>query len=326
MERLAFRLQNPKVIRALAIFMACGAAIYLAAILWAGWQETLKVWERLGAGVLLGGVVVASLAYLLRFARWHYSLTWLGARVPRWRNLQVYLGGLALTVSPGKLGETLRSVLLLQDKVRPVSSIAAFVADRMSDVLGVCLLGMLAGLIAGRQELHLVLAFPFVYGASFLLRFAVNHLAPGFLQRARASRLPLLSLGPEALHVWARLWGGGRVAAFSLAALAAYGLQALVFAWFCQRAGMEIGVAQAVAVFAMATLFGAASMVPGGLGTMEAALVLQLGLLGVDGTQSVPVAIAIRLVTLWFGIFVGVMALALASRRRKDQGSEICHE
>jgi uncharacterized protein (TIRG00374 family) len=67
-------------------------------------------------------------------------------------------------------------------------------------------------------------------------------------------------------------------------------------------------------IFVQATLFGAASMVPAGLGAMEAALVFQLAERGVGNGVAVSLAIAIRLVTLWMGMAIGFLSLLAASR------------
>lgn len=100
----------------------------------------------------------------------------------------------------------------------------------------------------------------------------------------------------------------------------AYGTQAMVFAWFCHILNTGISIADCVLIFVQATLFGAASMIPGGLGAMEAALVFQLVERGVSDVSAMSLAISIRLVTLWFGVLTGVVCLLLLSA--KDLKSE----
>jgi uncharacterized protein (TIRG00374 family) len=60
-------------------------------------------------------------------------------------------------------------------------------------------------------------------------------------------------------------------------------------------------------------LFGAASMIPGGLGAMEAALFFQLVERGVSEGIAMSLAITIRLVTLWFDMLIGVVSLLFLS-------------
>jgi glycosyltransferase 2 family protein len=303
------RLLRPGSLRALVVVLALAACLYGAAAVWAGWAEVWQVMRRIGWQGMLLAAVCSSASYLFRFARWRFCLQRLGSVVP-WRfNLAAYLAGLALTASPGKLGETVRSVLLLRHGVPPTHSLAAFLADRMGDVLGVCLLGAVTGVLAGAYVGLMSGAFVLCLLASGILWLGVTRSSAALAKRLHASRLPVLRLGPDALAAWAELWGVRRIPVYVLSAMLAYGMQALVFAFLCARAGIEIDVAQAMAIFAFATLFGAASMAPGGLGAMEGALVVQLGLLGVPAGLSVPVAMAVRLVTLWLGMFIGVLAM-----------------
>ena len=55
-------------------------------------------------------------------------------------NLGVYFAGFALTTSPGRVGEILRSVLLKPHGVPPAASVAAFFAERVSDLLAILVL------------------------------------------------------------------------------------------------------------------------------------------------------------------------------------------
>jgi uncharacterized membrane protein YbhN (UPF0104 family) len=144
-----------------------------------------------------------------------------------------------------------------------------------------------------------------------MLRGAASHSGFGALLERVLMRLPAIARhGVGALRSWAYLWSPLRAVMFSLVAVAAYGLQALVFWWFCRTAGLELSASAAVAIFAWATLFGAASMIPGGLGTMEAALVLQLAAGGATEATAIAVAIATRMVTLWLGVSIGIASLA----------------
>lgn len=102
---------------------------------------------------------------------------------------------------------------------------------------------------------------------------------------------------------------------FSAVAMLAYGSQALVFAWFCHVAGLGLPVMDGVLIFVQATLFGAASILTGGLGAMEAAPVFQLIERGAGEGVAVSLALAIRLVTLWLGMTIGGVALLRSANR-----------
>ena len=319
---LSVRLQSPAFVRSVVIFIAIGASVYLGAILWTGWEQAIATIRKIDVLTLVAGGFVASTAYVWRFARWHYSLSRFGYRVPMGRNFGVYLAGLALTASPGKLGETLRSLLLMPYGVKAGHSLGAFVADRLSDVLGVCLLGIVAGMVAGKVGWFLIAVFLGLLIVSLFSGYAVVHHRSGRFWSWLALKLRWLPIrgGQAVVASWASLWSPGRSISFALVAVAAYGTQACVFGWFCLLAGVDIPLSDAIVIFVNATLFGAASMVPSGLGTMEAALVFQLVAQGADDAVAVSLAIVTRLVTLWMGILLGVISLMAVSSRLTSAG------
>lgn len=320
MTRTVARIQgiigDPRIIRAVVLFVSAGVLLYLAAIFWFGWQNMASALSTIGTGTLLAGAGIASTAYLWRFGRWEYTLRCFGYRVPRRHHLAVYLSGLALTATPGKSGEVFRTALLLQQGVRAPHSLAAFVVDRATDVLGMCLLGFLASCLLGQT---IAWAWWGAFAALLLGSRACAHLllhpqTGAWLTRLERAwrRLPVKG-GQAVLEAWAELWRLPRVTSFSVVAMLAYGTQALVFAWFCHLAGIGVPVAACVLIFVQATLFGAASMLPAGLGAMEAALVLQLTERGAGYGVALSLAISIRLVTLWLGMAVGALSLLAAS-------------
>ena len=296
----------------LAVLVGAGALLYFAAVAWSGSSETLEAIQRLGIGTIVMGTLAASCAYLIRFLRWYWLLAWLGHRLPLLFNLRVYLSGLALTSTPGKLGETFRSALLLPRGVGLPHSLAAFFADRLSDVIGVALLGVLAGWVAAqRQPLLELLALAVIIGSLGVRVLIRSPWWPATLERMnRTGRfgrvLAALALPASS---WTYVWSVPRLAFCAGCAVLAYGLQALVFAAYLHAAGAPLPTAHAVTIFSSATLIGAASMVPGGLGAMEAALVFQLVDAGVPRGSAVAATIAARTSTLWFGMLLGSLML-----------------
>lgn len=319
MTSTATQPHSSRLIRIAILFVGAGAVLYFAAMLWTGWEQAVSAIATIGFPFLVGGAVVSSTAYLWRFGRWEYCLRLLGYRIPLGFNLRVYISGLALTTSPGKVGETFRSVLLMPRGVRIPHSLGAFLADRLSDVLGVCLLGVVAGVVANDALPSLLTgAFISALAMSWFCSYAVSHPSGGRIWHWLTVRLRWLPVsgGQATLASWADLWSPRRSMLFGLIALLAYGTQALVFATLCTRVGLELAPAEATLIFVNATLFGAASMVPGGLGAMEAALVFQLVGSGVSEPTAVSLAIASRLVTLWTGVGLGVLAFASLSSQR----------
>lgn len=303
----------------LAGLIAVAAAFYLGLLLWSGAAQSLQSMGRIGGWTMVVGTAVASCAYIVRFARWHVILVWLGHRVAPAFNLRVYLAGLAATTSPGKLGEAIRGVLLLSRGVPFASSLAGFFADRLSDVAGVALIVIAAAALQGeRAPVFELIAAAVILGGVIAAKLLQRH-GEG-LTRALGSRHAAAGRWMAAVAApaqqWSILWSLRRASVCAAAAFFAYGLQSLVFAAYVRQLDSSISLELGVQVFASATLIGAASMIPAGLGAMEAAAVYQLIDAGMSPPHAVAAAVAHRLSTLWFGMVIGVGCLLSMVRLR----------
>ena len=70
-----------------------------------------------------------------------------------------------------------------------------------------------------------------------------------------------------------------------------------------------------VFIFAVSTLAGVLSMLPGGIGVAEAGLAgMFTSVAGLSGGLSVALTLVIRLATLWFATLIGIVGLLLVRR------------
>jgi uncharacterized membrane protein YbhN (UPF0104 family) len=97
-----------------------------------------------------------------------------------------------------------------------------------------------------------------------------------------------------------------------LAGFLAWGLTSAVFVSLCVGMGLHLDPIVAFGIYPLAMLIGALSFVPGGVGTTELAIVLMLNRLGISTADAIAVAVAARLVTLWYAILVGAVSLLAA--------------
>ena len=223
----------------------------------------------------------------------------------------IYLSGFAFTASPGKLGELVRLRYLRKDGEPAETAIAEFFYERLFDLVTVLLLSTLAiGHLPG-----LGLAAGFV--AIVTLGVIVLAIFPGWLQCAadiaQQHKLPLVAtalsafaLGMTGVRRWVNLRDVATSLAFSFASWIT-----VSFGFVCMLVQMQIDVGQplALAIYPLASLVGAASILPGGLGSTELATVASLTLLGAPLATATLVTLGFRLATLWFAMLLGVSAL-----------------
>ena len=132
-------------LRAAIISVVLAVGAYAALALWSDAAKFAQAARSLGMSVGISILALSALNYALRSLRWRFFLARLGHELP-WRSCAVnYVSGFALTTTPGKAGEAIRSMLLKRRfGIAVTDSLAAFFAERFSDVLALALLCALA--------------------------------------------------------------------------------------------------------------------------------------------------------------------------------------
>src|SRR5262249_24964267 len=111
--------------------------LYLGGSMLVGLDDVASALQRAGPACAIAAVLSSLFNVTVRFLRWHLFLRVLGHELPVSVNFPIYLAGFSLTTIPGKLGELIRSVFLHEHGVSCSKTVAAFFADRLSDLMGV---------------------------------------------------------------------------------------------------------------------------------------------------------------------------------------------
>lgn len=254
---------------------------------------------------------LALLSYGLRYVRWYCLLKWSGHPGPVLSGWWAYLSGFALTATPGKVGELLRIRYFGRLGVSADRVMSAFVFERALDLAVVFVLA--AMFIADEHMFWLVASFV----ALFLVALVVAGLYPEILRRLsffcvqkqwmRSSRLfEFLANVLRGCRAWIKPWP---IVISLMIGAAAWLLTSFAFVYLLDRLNIQIPWLAALSTYPMAMLAGAASMLPGGVGSTEAAIVLQLKWHEVDTSTALLAAVVIRLGTMWFSVFCGFAAI-----------------
>jgi uncharacterized protein (TIRG00374 family) len=296
--------------RTLALTLVFAAALYLAVILLTGHENIFAAMARLGWQGWLMILVCSLINYVLRFTRWLLYLLRFGYQIPHRLHFNYYMSGFALTTTPAKAGETIRSLYLKSHGVLFRHSLAMFFTERFLDVVVIALLASLSMLSVTEYG-------QFIFSSTLMLLLILPLLRSGIvihiLQRLaiiiRFHRLRRLVLylswlldAARNLLEWRMLYGG------LLIGLLAWGIQG--FAFYYILSSMQTGISWhiAMSIYAISLLAGALSFVPGGIGTTEAVMGVLLLNSGADTVIAVAAPLISRLSTLWFAVFLGMLS------------------
>ena len=131
----------------LVLALVLGIAVYLVLAVVSGLEDLRDALSGFDLSLIPAILGLVSLSYAVRFVRWAYYLKVLNVRVPLGANAAIFAAGLSMTISPGKLGEVLKSVFIKDVAGTPVARTApAVVAERATDGTGMVIWGLLGAL------------------------------------------------------------------------------------------------------------------------------------------------------------------------------------
>ncbi|HWO72590.1 MAG TPA: lysylphosphatidylglycerol synthase transmembrane domain-containing protein [Dehalococcoidia bacterium] len=304
----------------LLVSLVLGALVFVGLSAYADFDAVLDGLGRFRWQYLPLVLALTSANYVLRFFKWQFYLRTIGVDGFEARqSALVYFAGLGMVVTPGKVGEWLKCYLLRELHGTPFSRSAPIViAERLTDSLGLVALGA-AGLIVFGDAWP---AFAVVVAGGAGLTFLARNQRLAYWVLHRLERVPVVSrFARHAEEFYASsyaLLSPYALGSMTLLSVVSWGFEVLGFYAVLLGLGVEGGgdlLLKASFIMPAATLASALLLTPGGLGVAEGGITgLSQVLLDLSKGDAAVATLVIRFGTLWFGVIVGLAALALVAR------------
>lgn len=304
-------------IRRIALTAIVAAALYAVAAAWADVRQVRAALQGFPWQWLPAILALTLLNYGLRAARWAWYLDLLGTGVGRGDALRIFVAALPLNLTPGKVGELLKSYMVRNRSGTPMSeTMPAVIVERIVDGLAMLVLAGAGILAIEDRALKLSAGLALAGLVALVALVQIRPLAQALL--GMAERLPIVSRRAAGL----RAFHASSVALmrpFPLAAAVGIGVVAwasegIAFALIAAGVGAALDaetILFGIFAFSIATVVGAMVATPGGVGGVEGVLIgLAMEGLGLARGPAVGAALLARLATLWFGVGIGLAALA----------------
>ena len=266
--------------------------------------------------IIFKGISLILLGYFIRFMRWRLIFSKLEKKIPIFDDFLNWMGSYTFTATPGKAGEGVRAILLKKKFGISISkTFAAIIFERIID-------GISVGVILF-FNLRIIKNLNIFEGVNLLENF--KNFYPFFISLF----LIILIFEKKIFKIFRSLLNSNFInnskeLIISLKTLFSWKLFLLtvplgVFSWGLEGLSLwllikDIGnynITLIGSTFAHTTsgVIGVLSMIPGGVGTTEFSLISFLSLQGIPPEISSSVTILIRLMTIWFATFLGVLCL-----------------
>ena len=288
--------------------------VYLIMGIYADFGSLLTAIEKFNWVFIPLMLILVLIAYLVGFLKWSLFLKSADVHLKLKDNLFVFFSGMGMIITPAKVGEIWKGWLIRDINGEKLSkTVPVVITDRVTDVIGLVILSLL-GILYYKEGIYIL--------AGLLLIFAVIYVAirsekiSGIMISVLEKRAGKYSKDIKTMHAtFLQLMHPKNMVGLSFLSAFAWFFECLALYFVILGFGQSLSVLLSTFVFSFASLIGAISMIPGGLGIAEATISGMLQYFGLTSVDSVGVAIIIRFGTLWFGAILGFLIHFIFKKR-----------
>jgi uncharacterized protein (TIRG00374 family) len=274
-------------------------------------------------------LLLTTMNYVFRFLKWEYYLNVIGVKgLARKDSALIFFSGLGMVITPGKVGEWIKSYLLREVHGTPIArSAPILIAERVTDSIALLIICAAGVFVFGNFWPAFV-----VVSVGVVVFIAISRHRPTAMRILHlGDRIPFVNRFVPQLEEFYEstyaLMSPRAVILMSALSTFSWFFEVLGFYFTFVGLGLEGNgdlMLKSAFILPIATLASAVLLTPGGLGVAEGALVtLSVALLDISRSAAAVATFIIRFGTLWFGVIVGLIAFGILSRRVSlDETSE----
>jgi uncharacterized protein (TIRG00374 family) len=307
---------NTKDIEKKIIFsVIIGMLIFSLNSLYSDAKELMNVFIKFNYIWLPVILILAPLNYTFRFLKWNYYLKLINVNIRLRENIIIFLSGFSMTITPGKLGELLKTYMLKQKYCIPISLTAPLVfTERLTDAISMLILSCF-GMLAFNYGVGALTVISIVIIAGIII---VQNKSLCLKIIDKSGKIPFLKNRAEQLHNFYNStfvlfkWKSLLIAV--LIGVISWAFEGFVIYYTLLAMGYHISILASIFVVSFSSIIGAVTMLPGGLFAAEGSIIGILILMGFPKVIAGGATIVTRFATLWLGVIIGILFLFIAGR------------
>lgn len=264
--------------------------------------------QKIKLEYIIPAIIFVFIGLVIRAIRWRLMLQNLEIELNLKSSIAIYFCGTAFGLSPGRLGEVVKSHYLKRLLDVPVKRTApTIIVERFMDVFAILVIALIAFILIGINHpavffgcVLLVVFLIIIYKKEILIRI-INKIKP----------LPLIGKVSnnisDSIDVIYTLLKPKIFIKTLLLSILSWFLESLVIYFVLKSFGIDLSIIKSAFIFVITSLIGSASFLPGGLVTTEGSLVALLLFEGISYNDVVVPIIIIRIITLFMTISFGIL-------------------
>lgn len=259
------------------------------------------------------------LNYLSRFVKWHYYVKLLKINTSMKLSFSIFMSGLAMSLTPGKMGEVLKSYMLKQTSGESISKTAPIVfIERVTDFLSLVLLSLIGAIYFNFGIIStLIVGIFFIILVLIISNKEISFKLIDILQKIKIIKKQAKKLH-DAYESSYKMLQFKPLTYMVLVSFVAWFFECLGFYFVLHNFDKNILFILPIFVYSFSTIIGSVTMLPGGLGATEGSLTYLLHINGFSKEEALASTFIIRTVTLWFALAIGVIHLFYFQKKYGD--------
>jgi uncharacterized protein (TIRG00374 family) len=292
------------------ISIAFAGVLYLAITIYIDFNLLIESFKKFNLVLLPVLLLLSLMNYFARFYKWDYYLSILKINLSKKDSLLIFMSGLLMSVTPGKIGELLKAYLVKTVNKTPASVTAPIIfAERATDFLSLTILALVGAYIYdyGRNA-ALIITIIILIGIFILTNRKVFDSLIMVLSKIKFVHKRIESIEQLYHSTYTLLKLKPLLIAVGISVLS-WGFECFGYYLVINNFVNTIGVSWSFFSYSFSTIVGAVSMLPGGLGVTEGSFLLMLTSKGLSASDAAATTFITRVVTLWFAVLVGIVAV-----------------
>lgn len=271
---------------------------------------------KMNPSYLVIAIALWSSGNFLRIVRWHLFLKEIDDKVPFKANVLYYLAGFAFVLSPGRLGEIVRSPYIKRDYGIPISKTASIVfVERFYDFLGIIIV-LSIGLVLTDFD-RTILLVPITIVVIIVLIFKNKKLLSNLI--GKLSKIKFLkninSNFEESYTSGEKLIKPKFFTIGIVISTITYLLQTLAVYLFILALNGKIVIEEILVIFPTSMFIAALSLIPGGVGIFDGGMIGLLVHYNLQYEIAITTTVLIRIIGIGLFSAIGLMCLNIISKK-----------
>jgi glycosyltransferase 2 family protein len=256
-------------------------------------------------------LLLSSASWIPIFIKWHILLKNSKIDIPLRKSIAVFLSGPMFEITPGHIGILMKSqILKTGSNISRTKTIPIILSEKLYDLIGAIIASMIGIIVLELNPFLIIIAISVLTMIFFFIYY--NPASEMFFKRITKTKffskyVDNISEFYETIKKSTNV----KIAGICILLSLTYWVIISAAAYYTLIA-FNINVLDYLEIFAIYTtsiLLGAVTFIPGGIGITEGSIAGLFALNGINVSTALIVSIMIRILTLWYSVGIGFIAL-----------------